>query len=127
MRTCSPDREWAKARALASQGRVQGEPTGRAIIVTVIERVIESRERKRDEKRQREGETYERRETHERRERDTREERDTEERERWRAMERLLSKRSRVYVQNARVLCDTGVLNSTQRDNVLTSTTRAVF
>ena len=46
----------------ASQGRVQGEPTGRAIIVIVIEREEKEREMKRDGKR---GEIHERRERHE--------------------------------------------------------------
>ena len=52
---------------------MQREPTGRAIIVIVIERVIEREEKEREMKRDREKkETYEKRETHEKRE--TREE-----------------------------------------------------
>ena len=54
MRTCSRDREWAKAHALWPSGKmgpcVQREPTGRAIfvIVIVIERVIEREEKERE-------------------------------------------------------------------------------
>ena len=90
---------------------VYREPTGRPFIVIDIERVVEveekeremSRERDREKERRTRGERHMRGERHKKRA--TREER-----ERWKARERLPSKRSRVYVQNARVLCDTGVL-----------------
>ena len=89
MRTCSPDREWAKAHALwpsARYCRVYREPIGRAIIVIVIEigKGVR-RERKRDE--QRERKRHMRGERHEKRGRER---------------ERLPSKRSRVYVQDCR-------------------------
>ena len=105
MRTCLTNKEWAMAYAVWPSGKigpcVQREPTGRAIIVIVIERVIEREEKeKRDEKLQRKRETYERRETHEEKS-ETQEERRCE--KRGRARERLRSKRSSVHVKDVPV------------------------
>ena len=69
---------------------VHREPTGRVIIVIVTEREEKDRERHEKKKRGR----HERIETRE-------EKRET--------LPCVRRKRSRVYVQNARVLCDTGV------------------
>ena len=84
---------------------VQREPTGREIIVIVIERVIEREEQEREMSREREN-------RHMREERDTRREgREKRERERESEGATTFTTFPRVYIQNARVLCDTGVLN----------------
>ena len=73
----------------ASQGRVYTELTGRAIIVIVIERVVEREEKEREMERDREKERRMRGETH------TREERET--------LPCVCSERFRVFLQNAPV------------------------
>ena len=75
-----PTRNGSRSTHSGTQGKsgpcVQRELTGRAIIVIVIERVTERKERKRDEKRQKKGDvweeidTWEKRDRHEKRGRD---------------------------------------------------------
>ena len=102
MRTCSPDREWAKAHALWHSGKigpcVQREPTGRAIIVIVVEkRNREKREKEAEREKEKKRETHEMRERHEKR--GTREEKEREGSTTFKTLPCERSKRSRVYLQ----------------------------
>ena len=107
---------------------VQRGPTGRAIIVIVIERVIESEEREREMSRERKRKTHERRETR----RETQEERDTRsegemesEEVTFNTLLCVRSHRSRVYLQNARVtsLFSSPLLTTPQQHTTTTQQT----